>query len=350
MGKRPTIKMIAERAGVSRGTVDRVLNNRSYVKPEARQRILDAIAELGYMTPREAHRKVLEGDEGKDEKSTITWLGVLLPNWTDVFRTGIREGIEKAREELGQYNVHVRVEEYMSDDPNEVIDMLNDLVECGTQGIAICAVNHTSIEREVAALAEKGIPIVTFNSDLPNSKRISFVGQDYIKSGQIAADTVSKCVPRDGLILAMCGNREFDGDSKRLDGFMERMQELGFSADQIKIIETYNNYHVTRRKVAETLERTPELDAIYMANQSITGCIKALETAGKAEKVRLIVHDLPKSTWDLLLNGYVDFTISQDFSRQGYLPLICLRELLQLGQHPEADLIEHTFVVSYGMK
>ena len=36
MQKRPTIQMVAERAGVSRGTVDRVLNNRSYVRADVR--------------------------------------------------------------------------------------------------------------------------------------------------------------------------------------------------------------------------------------------------------------------------------------------------------------------------
>ena len=59
MGKRPTIQMVAERAGVSRGTVDRVLNNRSYVKAEVRTRILAAMQELGYVSPRDAHQKAL---------------------------------------------------------------------------------------------------------------------------------------------------------------------------------------------------------------------------------------------------------------------------------------------------
>ena len=43
MQKRPTIQMVAERAGVSRGTVDRVLNNRSYVRADVRERVLNAI-------------------------------------------------------------------------------------------------------------------------------------------------------------------------------------------------------------------------------------------------------------------------------------------------------------------
>lgn len=79
---------------------------------------------------------------------------------------------------------------------------------------------------------------------------------------EIAAELVGKCIPRDNLVLAACGNQEFDGHRKRLNGFLERMGELGFPDGQIKVIETYNDYHVTLRKVTETLTETPDLAAI----------------------------------------------------------------------------------------
>ena len=289
MGKRPTIQMVAERAGVSRGTVDRVLNNRSYVKEEIRVRVLDAIAEVGYMSPREVHRQTLQED------FPPLRLGVLLPNWTDYFRP-------------------------------EVL-----------RGIALCAINDLSIESKASALVDQGIPIITFNSDLPNSKRVCFVGQNYNKSGRIAAELVSKCIPPQGRVLAMCGNLEFDGHRRRLTGFCERMHEKGFPSDRIEIIETYNDYHVTYRKVTESLSHTLGLAAIYMANQSVEGCTAAVAAAGKTGEVRVVVHDLSENTRALLESGGVDFAISQNFFRQGYLPLKLLRELLHLGKQPETD-------------
>ena len=57
MGKRVTIQQIAELAGVSRGTVDRVLNHRSYVSEAVRARVEAAVAETGYISPREAYRR-----------------------------------------------------------------------------------------------------------------------------------------------------------------------------------------------------------------------------------------------------------------------------------------------------
>lgn len=51
MGGRPTIQMVAELAGVSRRTVDRVLNDRPHVNEAVRQRVLAAMRELGYLSP-----------------------------------------------------------------------------------------------------------------------------------------------------------------------------------------------------------------------------------------------------------------------------------------------------------
>ena len=74
MGKRATIQMVAALAGVSRGTVDRVLNNRSYVRADVRERVLAAIAETGYVSPREAHARQMAAS-----LETLK-LGVLLPS------------------------------------------------------------------------------------------------------------------------------------------------------------------------------------------------------------------------------------------------------------------------------
>ena len=94
MGKRATIQMVAALAGVSRGTVDRVLNNRSYVRADVRERVLAAIAETGYVSPREAHARQMAAS-----LETLK-LGVLLPSEEGQFRADVERGIDSVREEL----------------------------------------------------------------------------------------------------------------------------------------------------------------------------------------------------------------------------------------------------------
>ncbi len=52
-----------------------------------------------------------------------------------------------------------------TDIPRETIELLDELVNWGAQGIALCALNDISIEARIGELAEQGIPCITFNSD-----------------------------------------------------------------------------------------------------------------------------------------------------------------------------------------
>lgn len=111
---------------------------------------------------------------------------------------------------------------------------------------------------------------------------------------------------------------------------LKAIDELRFPTDQIDVVETHNDYHTTYRMVTESLKENPDLAAIYMVNQSVLGCAQALDAAEKTGKVRVVVHDMSDGTRMLLQSGRIDFTISQDFCRQGYLPLKCLRERIHL--------------------
>ena len=113
MGSRPTIQMVAELAGVSRGTVDRVLNDRPHVNEEVRRRVQEAMRELGYVSPREAYRRQA------DTSLRPLTLGVLLPNWEGQFRTEVTEGVRAACEELEESRVQVLVRRCETDLPQE---------------------------------------------------------------------------------------------------------------------------------------------------------------------------------------------------------------------------------------
>lgn len=340
MAKRPTIQMIADRAGVSRGTVDRVINNRSYVKEEVRARVLTALQELEYFSPRQLHQQVLQAQDFAPLR-----FGVILPNWVGHSMTEFQRGIADAQEELKDFHVTVLIRECRTEIPDEVLELVDDLCEQHVNGIALCAVNDFAIEQKIAQITEQGIPVITFNSDLPQSKRICFIGQDYRKSGRIAGELMSKCVSHSARILAMVGNLEYNGHRTRLEGFCERMHELGFQNDQLEIAETYNDYSVTYKKVLSALQNTPRPEGIYMANRSVVGCVEAVKAAGLTGQVRIIVHDVSDTTRRLLKEGSLDLTISQDLYRQGYQPLILLRELLQKNKQPAANNMRNNISV-----
>ena len=330
MGKRPTIQMVAELAGVSRGTVDRVLNGRSYVSAPVRQRVLAAIQETGYVSHREYHQQALQSAAAQ-----LT-LGVLLPNWDNQFRAEVEQGIRMAQEELEDAGVRVLVRRCRTDLPGETLELLDELVQEGAAGLSICALNDRSVEERVAELVDTGIPCVTFNSDLPGSRRTCFVGQDVYQTGRVAAELMGKSVAPGARVLATVGNQKFDGHQKRLRGFLDRMEEMGFDRQGILVRETFNDYGTTVQVVSAALAEYPDLAGIYMANLNVSGCAEAVKAAGRAGQVRVICHDINEGIRQLLLNGSVDYTIPQDFVQQGYAPIMLLKDFVRKGKTVDA--------------
>ena len=334
MGNRPTIQMVAELAGVSRGTVDRVLNDRPHVNGEVRQRVLEAIRQLGYISPREVYRRRV------DAALRPLTLGVLLPNWEGQFRAEVSQGLRRACEELEESNVRVLIRRCETDLTQEAVDLLEAMRAGGAEGFAVCAVNDPAIQGWISARVEEGLPCVTFNSDLPESGRACFGGQDIRQAGRVAAGLLCKCVSGRGPVLATAGNLKFDGHRQRLDGFRERLAELGFPAERVLIRETYNDYETTLRVVSETLAEEPGLRGVYMANFSVSGCCAAIQRAGRAGQVHVVCHDINETVRQHRHSGAVDFTSPLHLERQGYAPLLLLRDWLRKKKPPEPSQLQ----------
>ena len=297
MGSKPTIQTVAQMAGVSRGTVDRVLNGRAHVREDVRLRVLEAIRQSGYVSPRDTHQRQFQ------QAYPPMKLGVLLPNWEGQFRTEVDEGIAQAQAELESTGIQILIRRCETDIPAEALKLLDKLTEAGAAGLAVCAANDPSIIARISALADEGIPCV---------------------------------VPAGSQLLATVGNLKFDGHRQRLAGFRDRIREAGFPMEDLVVAETFNDYETTFRVVTEAIDRYPRLRGIYMANLSVSGCAAAIEQAGKKGAIRLICHDLNESVRQLLLRGSIDFTIPQNLRQQGYGPLILLRDILRRKAVPDA--------------
>lgn len=329
--------MVAKHAGVSRGTVDRVINDRSYVKAEVRERIVQSMKALGYMPLRaeQAYRLGLSGTQPHPMR-----LGVLLPNWTGHFKDEVSRGIADAQRLFKDYQIDIHIEENQTDLPEETVERLNTLKAQGVSGIAMCAKDHASIVEYINRLHAEQIPVVTFNSDITASKRLCFVGQDIVRSGRVAGELMMKYISAGDRLLVGVGNPEFSAHKQRLQGFCEKITERGFDANHLRIIKTYNDYSRTYTEISRALSEDRAIKGIYMANRSTTACAEAVRSQGLQGKVRIICHDITDVSKRLLRSGDIDFALAQNIYNQGYRPLIILREYLQLNQPPDTPIEE----------
>ncbi len=327
IGKSPIMrisqKTIAEEAGVSRGTVDRVLHGKPSVNPETRERVLNAVKKLGYV-PNEAGRALaLSNREYR--------ICAAFPD--NPFFEEVKSGIKAAEGEIHSYNFSVDCISTNSLSGEELIRRLNE----NSYSAYMLAVGDTPEMREfIKEKIEKGVPVLTFNSDVKDSGRLCFVGQDLYKSGRIAASLMLRMLSgKEKRILVVTGSRKYHAHREREKGFAEALADSGRDFRIVGAVETEDDAELTYVRVTAALKENPELDGIYMASGDAEALAKAIRNHGT--RLRAVVNDLLPATRAALLDGAFDFTILQSPFEQGYRPLKLIFECLVHGKSPENE-------------
>lgn len=253
-----TLKEIADLAGVSRGTVDRVLNHRGSVNPQTERKILEIVQALDYK-PNKAG--IVLAAQKKNLK-----LGVVLLGRDTVFYDDILAGVRDKAEELEGYNcsVLIRQTEY---DLNRQLEAIDELVAEEISGLAISPYNDNAVREKIDALHDRGIPVVTLNTDIENARRLAYVGCHFYRSGETAGGLMHLMTggAADGSVHVgiISGSMNVLCHTERIAGFRHVTETYG----GIQIVETVNNSDDESRSydlTADMLRRHPEINALYL--------------------------------------------------------------------------------------
>lgn len=326
---RATLKLIAEKAGTSIGTVDRVIHNRPYVKAEIRERVLQVMEEMDYHPNRMASALAMGAVPRR--------LMVVQPEWEPFIWGELAEGVSKFREMRRDYNVSVSEYYYEDEDTAGCLRLMDQAIEQKVDGLALCASDCPEVRQKLHQLAEHHIPVVLFNSDIPNSDRLCYVGEDSYRSGRIAAEIISKALRKEEKLLVIFAGTEYAGHIARAEGFKSRMEELKYPRENCRVAATHNDYDKTYAAVCRTLQEEPDLACVYMANLSVSACVDAIRDCGRAGTVRVLSHDAGTEIRQCLKDGSVDFTIDQNLPYQSYQALDILYRLVAEYKKPEKE-------------
>ena len=143
-----TIKDIAAAAGVSRGTVDRVLHGRGGVCPEVREKVLQLAEELEYRPNRAAL--------GLAALKKPVRIGLLLPSEGNPFFGEVIRGAKAAEKSLSDYGTALLPEPVRGYDTAGHLRALQSLEERGADGVCAATVDVPEVRAAISALAERG--------------------------------------------------------------------------------------------------------------------------------------------------------------------------------------------------
>lgn len=309
-----TIKDIAEKAGVSVGTVDRVLHHRSNVSQEAKEKVARAMDGLDY------HPNAYASALAYNKSYSFV---LLMPNHdSEAYWEEIEQGVRKAADSLRDFNTAVRILYYERFDSGSFLRQAEECLNGQPDGVVIVPASFDTTRKFTEKLHSKAVPFVLLDSNMPDLKPLSFWGQDSFCSGLFAGRM---------LMLLAWGEKELMLFKRVKDGHVTSKQqenrELGFKHfmhdryPHVKISELQIPYNGTR----ETTD--PLLDAFFMRHPGIHHCITFNSKAHivgdyllrrNNRDIQIMGYDMVDKNAECLRRGSISFIIAQHGYQQGY--------------------------------
>ena len=316
-----TIEMIAKKAQVSRGTVDRVIHNRGRVNPETAEKVRKIMAELNYQANPLGRAFALS-----QQKITIGVMAAFKePDFSNQIMAGVQDGISYAE----QYGLKVLLCTVDDDDVPSCMEALQFFQKEGVSGIALKGLTHPQPRRQLQSLREGGVRVVTFNSDMEPGCRDCFVGQDHDKSGKCAAYLMGQICRAPGEVLVIGVSPGHQASSQRISSFSQELlghAEYGLSPSSPLYCNGDNqaSFALTKHR----LSQPNAVRGVFVSGAGLSGAGQAVSQLGLAGKVKIIGFDSTQSNVQHLQRGAVQFLIDQNPYQQGYRPIRMLADSL----------------------
>jgi LacI family transcriptional regulator len=302
MANRPTIRDVAQAAGVSVTTVDRALNGRLQVREETLRKIADAAHQVGY------HARGVLAHNLDTQKPQKTF-GFVLIKKSQEFYQNFALAIEAALAARADIRGRAIIRFVPSQSPE---DFARELRTLGStcHAIAAVAVNHQRLTQTVQDLQDNGVPVFALLNDFAQGVRRSYLGLNNMKIGRIAASVTTRWARRPGKLAVIVGGNRWHGHDLRDVGFRSYVRD---SAPEFQVLETLVNLetrHLTYEATLDLLRRHPDLAGLYCAGGGMEGAITALREVHPRPRLAFVVNEMTAHSRAALADGYVSAIIS----------------------------------------
>ena len=335
------IKDIAQRAGVSVGTVDRVLHDRPNVSKPAREKVEAALKEMNYQP--NVYASALAYN-----KSYI--FNVVLPQHeSEAYWEEIEQGVKKAMEVRRDFHIDVEFYYYERFNKEAFVDCYTKCLDSNPNGVVIVP-NEIEITRDFTdQLHARQIHFVFLDSYMPDLKPLSFFGQDSFCSGYFAAKMLMLIASNETEIMLLKQMKDGHVTSKQ-----QVNREVGF---RHYMVDHFPNIKITELCVPFKGTRA-EYDAIlkefFDTHHNIHHCITLNSKAhivgdyllrNNRRDIQIMGYDMVAKNAECLRQGSISFLIAQHGYQQGYscidtlFKAIVLRKKVQLVNYMPIELL-----------
>ena len=309
-----TIKDIAAHAGVSTGTVDRVLHNRPNVSKSALEKVNKALEELDYRPNMYASALAYN--------KTYNFYCVLPKHEQDAYWDEIEEGAQACTDFRRDFGINLKFIYYERFNPPAFTKMVRELFSAKIDGVIIVPSTLEQTARFTEKLTERQIPYVLLDSYMPDLKPLSFFGQDSFASGYFAAKMLMLIANKEKEVALMKQTRDGKVGSKqqanRETGFRHYMVD---HFPDIKITEVDLPLDEEKKDYDAILEKFfkdhPQVHHCITFNSKAHIVGEFLEKTNR-RNVQIMGYDMVPKNEECIRHGSISFLIAQHAYQQGY--------------------------------
>ncbi|NRW04669.1 ribose transport system substrate-binding protein [Clostridium beijerinckii] len=243
------------------------------------------------------------------------------PYWLD-----IKAGAERAAKERGAVVEFLGPTTASTEDGLKLFDMATS---AKVSGIITYVQEEGQYKKKINSAMEKGIPVVTIDSDEEDSNRIAYVGTDNVLAGQVAGKEMVKQIGTSGNVAIVMGGKNVKNQKERVEGFTQYIK----SNSNLKIVDTDSSdamlleAEIITRKI---LNRNDNINALFCTSAlDGIGAARAVKDLNYKDRVKIICFDDLDDTLSNIRNGLVSATIVQKSNEMGYRAVNIIMDKIQ---------------------
>jgi LacI family transcriptional regulator len=325
LNKKIRIKDIATLAGVSEGTVDRVLHQRGDVSEKSKLAVEKVLEEINY-TPNLLARSLAS----KKQYSFVCLFPEYQPG---EYWERIESGFMTAAQEFLHYNVLIKKYYFNQFDANSFVEASEKILENTPDAVFLSPIFRNETFDFTNKLKIQNIPFSFIDSMIEDIDFLTYYGQNSFKSGYIAAKLLLGSLPEKSQIMIIRTQRKGSVSNQtiaRHQGFMQYMEENGL-VDKLELlnVEMKDNDETSNLELLRTtFFENHNIKAAITFNSKVYRLAMHLDTLNHTD-VRLIGYDLLSKNMDYLKQDVISYLIAQRPDKQAYFTVrdMC-RELI----------------------
>ncbi len=323
--RRPAVMAdVARLAGVSHQTVSRVVNEHASIRPETRERVVRAIAQLGYR-PNTAARALVRGRSGM--------VGIVTASGGLFGPRSAQQGVGVAARAAGYAVASVDLPDVTAEALAAAVD---DLARAGVEGVVVVAGHDAAVD--VARSRPGRLPVVVVEGDL--SRTPMSVGVDQVAAASAAVEHLVDLGHR--RVDHVAGPADWAEARARVEGWRAAARRTGVAAPA-PVVGDWSA--ASGHEAGRALAADPDVTAVFVGNdQMAVGLLHAMHEAGRAVPQEVSVvgfDDIPEAAF--LAPPLT--TVHQDFGGVGQQALTLLSAAIRGERLPPVSLLPARLVV-----